>query len=131
MTKRRIKKSVCVLFVIINVYLYEWLASNMIGKPNNVEVVISAIIYTYISILACMDLFYVLDGDVKYLKKYHFFSFLKEIALTNLLFIVLTLIFGIFHNAKMNPDIIIPLIMTGVIDLILIIKANERSKKYI
>ncbi len=96
MTKRRGTGILCTLLAVIISCICEWITI-IIGNPNTAEKIISSIIYTYLSMFACIDLFYAINGSFYYSKEYHLFSFFKQLALTVFVAIILILILG-----KMN-----------------------------
>ena len=68
MTKRRVTGVLCTLLAVIILCICEWVTI-IIGNPNTTEKIISGIIYTYLSMFACIDLFYALNGNSYYPKE--------------------------------------------------------------
>ena len=128
MTKRRVTGVLCTLLAVIILCICEWVTI-IIGNPNTTEKIISGIIYTYLSMFACIDLFYALNGNSYYPKEYHLFSFFKQLALTVFVAIILMLILGIIYNEKMNAGAIILLIIAGILECIAIACARKQCKK--
>ena len=67
MTKRRGTGILCTLLAVIISCICEWITI-IIGNPNTAEKIISSIIYTYLSMFACIDLFYAINGSFYYSK---------------------------------------------------------------
>ena len=128
MTKRRGTGILCTLLAVIISCICEWITI-IIGNPNTAEKIISGIIYTYLSMFACIDLFYAINGSFYYSKKYHLCASFKQLALTSFVAIILMLVFGLIHNEKVGFDTIIWLIIAGISSCIVILFAREQCER--